>query len=240
MLEIVELTVAYGRVPAVSGVGFSVGDGEIAALIGANGAGKTTTLAAISGLVRVASGRILHDGTDLTRLRSDQIVARGIVQVPEGRAILSRMTVAENLRLGAYQRRDRAVVERDLAGWLDRFPILAQRRAAPAGTLSGGEQQLLAIARGMMARPKLLLLDEPSLGLAPLMVQRIFAMIGEIHAAGTTLLLVEQNARQALSLADRGVVLASGRLVLTGSGAELLRDQATVDAYLGGALRVGT
>jgi branched-chain amino acid transport system ATP-binding protein len=239
MLEIEHLTVAYGRVPAIRDISFSVGDGEIAALIGANGAGKTTTLAAISGLVKVASGRIRYDGIDLTQLRSDEIVQRGIIQVPEGRAILSRMTVIENLRLGAYQRRDRTAIERELTEWLERFPILAQRRAAPAGTLSGGEQQMLAIARGMMGKPNLLLLDEPSLGLAPLMVHRIFDMIRAIHDGGTTILLVEQNARQALGLADQGVVLASGRLVLTGTGADLLSDQATVDAYLGGALRVG-
>jgi len=237
VLEIDGLRVAYGHVRAVDGVSLSVGAGQIVALIGANGAGKSTTLAALSGLVRPSAGRIVFEGRDITKLAAHDIVGRGIIHVPEGRAILSQMTIEENLELGAYRRRDRDAVRADIADFLQRFPVLGQRRGALAGSLSGGEQQMLAIARGLMARPRLLLLDEPSMGLAPQMVARIFAIIREIHAQGTTILLVEQNARQALAIADRGYVMESGRIVLTGTGAELSRSSAIIDAYLGGVTR---
>lgn len=236
MLEVRELSVTYGKIRAVAGVSLSVSDGQIVTLIGANGAGKSSTLAAISGLVRPSGGSILFNGEELTRLGSHEIVARGIVQVPEGRAILHQMSVAENLELGAYGRRDRQSVRADLERYLAHFPVLGQRRHAPAGSLSGGEQQMLAIARGLMARPKLLLLDEPSMGLAPQMVRRIFEIVRDIHAQGTTILLVEQNARRALAIADHGYVLESGRVVLSGPARDLLHDRATVEAYLGEAV----
>lgn len=234
MLEIEGLHVAYGHVRAVDGISLSVGGGQIVALIGANGAGKSTTLAALSGLVRPAAGRIVFEGEEITRLAAHDIVGRGIIHVPEGRAILSQMTIEENLELGAYRRRDRDAIRTDIAGFLERFPVLGQRRDSLAGSLSGGEQQMLAIARGLMGRPRLLLLDEPSMGLAPQMVARIFSIIRDIHAQGTTILLVEQNARQALAIADRGYVMESGRIVLTGTGPELSRSSAIIDAYLGG------
>lgn len=238
MLELERVSVSYGHVRAVDGISLSVGAGQIVALIGPNGAGKSTTLAAISGLVHPASGRILFDGADITKLAPHQIVDRGIIQVPEGRAILSQMSVIENLELGAYRRRDRDAVRTDLDGFLARFPVLGERRHAQAGSLSGGEQQMLAIARGLMARPRLLLLDEPSMGLAPQMVSRIFAIVREIHAQGATILLVEQNARQALAIADQAYVMESGRIVLAGPGQELLHNPETIDAYLGGAKKL--
>jgi branched-chain amino acid transport system ATP-binding protein len=237
MLEVIDLTVAYGHIQAVRGISFQVLAGQIVSLVGANGAGKSTTLAAISGLVRPRSGRILFEGYDLTRLSSDQIVRHGVVQVAEGRAILAGMTVEENLELGGYHRRDREALRREMARMMERFPILGQRRRAPAGSLSGGEQQMLAIARGLLARPRLFLLDEPSMGLAPQLVAEIFRIIDAIHAAGTTILLVEQNARKALAISDHAYVLETGRIVLDGPGPALLDDQATLDAYLGSALR---
>jgi branched-chain amino acid transport system ATP-binding protein len=239
MLEVSDLTVAYGNIEAVRGVSFTAPEGQIVSLVGANGAGKSTTLAAISGLIRPRAGRIRFDGRDLTRLGSDRIVELGIVQVAEGRAILAGMTVEENLELGGYRRRDRAALRREMAAMMERFPILGQRRAAPAGSLSGGEQQMLAIARGLLARPRLFLLDEPSMGLAPRLVAEIFRIIAEIHAAGTTILLVEQNARKALAISDHAYVLETGRVVLDGPGPALLTDQATLDAYLGSAIGRG-
>jgi branched-chain amino acid transport system ATP-binding protein len=233
LLHCEDLVVAYGGVEAVKGIGFSVSEGQIVVLVGANGAGKTTTLAAISGLVHPRRGRIVWRGQDIAGLQPYEIVRRGIVQVPEGRAIIARMSVLENLELGAYTRSDRAAVRAEMSGLLDRFPILRQRLHLPAGTLSGGEQQMLAIARGLLARPSLLLLDEPSLGLAPQLVRDVFRIIAEIRARGTTILLVEQNARKALALADHGYVLENGRVALQGSGAALLADQAVVRAYLG-------
>jgi branched-chain amino acid transport system ATP-binding protein len=235
MLEVTDLRVAYGHIEALRGVSFVVGQGQIVCLVGANGAGKSTTLAAISGLVRPRGGRIVFEGQDLGRLGSDAIVRLGIVQVAEGRAMLAGMTVEENLELGGYQRRDRAALRREMAALMERFPILGQRRRAPAGSLSGGEQQMLAIARGLLARPRLFLLDEPSMGLAPRLVAEIFRIIGEIHATGTTILLVEQNARKALAIADHAYVLETGRIVLDGPGPALLDQQATLDAYLGGS-----
>ena len=237
MLEVSDLVVNYGHIQAVRGISYRVPAGAIVSLIGANGAGTSTTLAAISGLVRPRAGRILVEGRDLTRLGSDRIVQLGVVQVAEGRAILAGMSVEENLELGGYHRRDRAALRREMAAMMERFAILGQRRRAPAGSLSGGEQQLLAIARGLLARPRLFLLDEPSMGLAPQLVAAIFRIIEEIHAAGTTILLVEQNARRALAISQHAYVLETGRIVLDGPGPELLTHQATLDAYLGSSLR---
>ena len=237
MLEVSDLVVNYGHIQAVRGISFRVPAGAIVSLIGANGAGKSTTLAAISGLVRPRAGRILFEGHDLTRLGSDQIVQLGVVQVAEGRAILAGMSVEENLELGGYHRRDRATLRREMAALMERFPILGERRRALAGSLSGGEQQMLAIARGLLARPRLFLLDEPSMGLAPQLVAAIFRIVEEIHAAGTTILLVEQNARRALAISQHAYVLETGRIVLDGPGPELLTHQATLDAYLGSSLR---
>lgn len=237
LLEIDRLVVAYGQIEVIHGLTMAIHSGQIVSLIGANGAGKSTTLAAISGLIRPRAGRILFDGTDLAHLDSAAIVQRGVIQVAEGRAILAGMTVEENLELGGYHRRDRASLRAEITATMARFPILGERRRALAGSLSGGEQQMLAIARGLLAQPRLLLLDEPSMGLAPQLVAEIFRLIAEINAAGTTILLVEQNARRALALADQAYVLEAGQVVLAGPGKALLNDQATVDAYLGSSLR---
>jgi branched-chain amino acid transport system ATP-binding protein len=234
LLEVEDLHVSYDRVEAVRGVSLAVPQGAIVSLIGANGAGKSTTLGAISGVVPVQSGRIRFRGEEITRLPSHEIVRRGIVQVPEGRQVLAHLTVEENLALGAYQRNDRAGVRADMASMLARFPALRERRRLPAGSLSGGEQQMLAIARGLMARPQLLLLDEPSMGLAPLLVSEVFRILAEIHAEGKTILLVEQNARKALSLSDYAYVMETGRITLAGPGAELATDERVRAAYLGG------
>lgn len=234
MLDVTDLRVAYGQIEAVKGISFHVPEGQVVSLLGANGAGKTTTLATISGLLRARSGRILFHGEELTRLGSHAIVDRGVVHVPEGREILATMTVLENLELGAYRRRDRAETRRDIARMLERFPILGERRSLLAGTLSGGEQQLLAIARGLLARPKILLLDEPSMGLAPRLVTEVFRIISELKAEGRTILLVEQNARKSLGISDHAYVMASGQIVLSGTGPELARDEAVEGAYLGG------
>ncbi len=236
MLEVTDLRVAYGQIEAVKGVSFAVPEGSIVTLVGANGAGKTTTLAAISGLLRPRAGSIRFAGKDLTKLGSHDIVKLGVVQVPEGRSILATMTVLENLELGAYGRRDRDGVRRDIERMFARFPILAARRGLPAGSLSGGEQQMLAIARGLLARPKLFLLDEPSMGLAPQLVRDIFRIVAELKAEGNTILLVEQNARKALAICDYAYVMESGRITLQGTGAELLGNDAMVSAYLGGTV----
>ncbi len=236
MLEVIDLRVAYGQIEAVKGVSFRVPEGSIVTLVGANGAGKTTTLAAISGLLRPRGGAVTFEGRDLTRLGPHAIARLGVVQVPEGRDILATMTVLENLELGAYTRRDRDAVRRDIARMLERFPILGQRRAMAAGSLSGGEQQMLAIARGLMARPKVFLLDEPSMGLAPQLVREIFRIVAELRAEGNTILLVEQNARKALAICDYAYVMESGRITLEGRGADLLGNDAMVSAYLGGTI----
>jgi branched-chain amino acid transport system ATP-binding protein len=227
LLEVEDLRVRYGVVEAVHGVSFAVNSGEVTALIGANGAGKSSTLAAISGLAP-ASGRIRFDGRDIARAPAHSIVRAGIVQVPEGREILARMTVEENLLMG-LRGRDRS----DLSSAYERFPILRDRRALLAGSLSGGEQQMLAIARGLLARPRLLLLDEPSLGLAPMIVKRVFDTLADLKRQGVTMLLVEQNALRALRLADRAYVMELGRLVMRGTGHELLRDEGVARTYLG-------
>ncbi|MCC7059174.1 MAG: ABC transporter ATP-binding protein [Burkholderiaceae bacterium] len=233
LLEVDDLAVSYGRVQAVRGISFSLEAGEITALVGANGAGKTTTLLAISGLLRAQRGRIRFDGHELTRMAPHRIVRRGVLQVPEGRAILSTLTVRENLGLGAYTRRERRAIAHDLEWVFGLFPVLAQRAGGHAGNLSGGEQQMLAIARALMARPRLLLLDEPSMGLAPLAVHEIFGVLGQINRAGITILLVEQNVRQALRIARRGHVLETGRIVLADSSERLLGNPRVVQAYLG-------
>jgi ABC-type branched-subunit amino acid transport system ATPase component len=236
ILDVHDLTVSYGAVVAVRGASFRVAAGEVVALIGANGAGKSTILNTLSGLIRAESGTAVFDGLDLTIAKASSIVRHGLVQVPEGREILARQTVLENLELATWarSRRDGARTRGDLEAVLKRFPILAERRALSAGALSGGEQQMLAIARGLLARPRLLLLDEPSLGLAPQMVDEVFRAIEEIHQDGTTILLVEQNALRALAIADRAYVIETGRILLTGSGDDLLHNPAVRRAYLGG------
>ncbi|MFU8853471.1 ABC transporter ATP-binding protein [Micromonospora sp. SL1-18] len=233
LLEIDDVSLLYGRIQALHGISLTVDEGEIVALIGANGAGKSTTMRAISGIRPVASGRIRFNGEDITKLRADLRVRRGLCQAPEGRGIFPGMTVLDNLDMGAYTRRDRAGVAQDLQRVMDLFPRLAERRKQPGGTLSGGEQQMLAVGRALMSRPKLLLLDEPSMGLAPMLIQQIFDIIVEINQQGTTVLLVEQNAQQALARAHRAYVLETGRIVKSGTGAELLHDSAVKEAYLG-------
>ncbi len=233
LLSIAGLHAAYGPIQALAGVDLTVEQGEIVALIGANGAGKSTLLMTICGNPRAAAGHITFDGRDITGLPTHEIAHLGIAQVPEGRRIFPRMTVLENLMLGATAR-DAAPGDDDYAAVFELFPILAERRGQRAGTLSGGEQQMLAIGRALMSRPRLLLLDEPSLGLAPLIVRRIFATIGEINGRGTTVLLVEQNAYHALRLANRAYVMTTGRIVMTGSGADLLANREVRAAYLEG------
>ena len=228
------LRVAYGRTEAVRGIGLRVAEGQAVCLIGANGAGKTTTLRAISGLVRPRGGRILFAGTDIAGRAAHRIAAMGLVQVPEGRQIFAELTVAENLALGAYLVPDRAEIARRRDEVLARFPRLRERLGQLAGSLSGGEQQMLAIGRALMARPRLLLLDEPSMGLAPLFVEEIFAIVAVLKREGTTILLVEQNASAALDVADHAYVLETGRIVLDGPAAAVARDPAVAAAYLGG------
>lgn len=233
ILEVRDLRVAYGRIEAVRGVSFTVTQGQVVTLIGSNGAGKTTTLRTLSGLLRSSGGEILFEGERIERLPAHRIVERGIAHAPEARHVFARMTVRENLDLGAYLRHDHAAVGSDLERVYELFPLLAERRAQAAGTLSGGEQQMLAIGRALMSRPRLLMLDEPSMGLSPLMMQRIFATLAALKAEGTTLLLVEQNAQAALGLADAGHVLETGRIVLSGTAAVLLGDNQVRKAYLG-------
>ena len=234
MLEITDLEVAFGGITAVKGISLSVAEGEIVTLIGANGAGKTTTLRTVSGLIRPRRGKVVLDHHDITRQSAQSRVKRGLVQVPEGRRVFPQMTVLENLELGAYLRKDAKAVTSDLDEVFGRFPRLQDRRKQSAGTLSGGEQQMLAIGRALMGRPRVLLLDEPSMGLAPLLVQEIFAIIGEINRAGTTVLLVEQNANMALQIAHRGYVLETGKIVLAGTASELTSTDEVKRAYLGG------
>jgi branched-chain amino acid transport system ATP-binding protein len=233
LLELRGVEVAYGDLPALRGVSVSVEAGETLSVVGANGAGKTTMLRAISGLMRPRAGHVLLDGERLDILASHAIVARGVVQVPEGRKIFPSLTVRENLELGSYVAAAKARRREGLEQVFGLFPRLKERERQAAGTMSGGEQQMLAIGRALMARPRLLMLDEPSLGLAPLIVKEIFRIIGEINRSGTTVLLVEQNTRQALALSRRGYVLENGRVVLEGSGAELLGNEHVKRAYLG-------
>ncbi len=235
LLKVDGLKVAYGHIEAVKGIDFELHEGQITTLVGANGAGKSTTLLALSGLVKKAAGRVVLDGQDLTTLAPHKIVASGMVQVAEGRATLTTLTVRENLELGAYTRRDgRAQRADDIDHIYTLFPRLKERADGLAGNLSGGEQQMLAIGRALMAKPRVLLLDEPSMGLAPIIVQDIFRTLREINKAGLTIFLVEQNVRQALKIADRAYVIETGKIVLTGSGRELLGNPKVQDAYLGG------
>jgi branched-chain amino acid transport system ATP-binding protein len=232
MVRVEDLTVAYGGIEAVRGVSLEVEEGELVTLIGNNGAGKTSTLMAISGVAPIRSGRIVIDGEETTRLPPHAIVARGVAHCPEGRLVFGRLTVQENLRLGAYQRKDSAGVKQDLDRVYALFPRLLERRAQLAGTLSGGEQQMLAIGRALMSKPRLLMLDEPSLGLAPLIVQRIFSVIQQLHEEGVTILLVEQNAHLALSIADRAYVLETGEVRLASPAKQLIDNPEVRRAYL--------
>ena len=233
MLQVEDIRVSYGQVPALWGVGFDVRAGEIVALVGGNGAGKTTTLKAISGLLRPTAGRILLDGEELQLRSTMEIVERGVVQVPEGRKLFPEMTVRDNLLLGAFLPASRSRQPERLENVYGIFPRLREREKQVAGTLSGGEQQMVAIGRGLMAGPRILMLDEPSLGLAPIMVEEMFRVIVEINRAGVTILLVEQNTEHALAIASRGFVLESGRVALAGTGAELLANERVREAYLG-------
>ena len=232
MLELQDLTVSYGGIQALKGINLQVGEGEIVTLIGANGAGKSTTLRTISGLEKPQGGRILYNGVDITGKPSKYMVQNGLILVPEGRLIFPDMTVLENLKIGAYLRRDKDI-EKDIQHMYELFPRLKERSWQMAGTLSGGEQQMLAVGRALMSRPKLLMMDEPSLGLAPLVVRDIFSIIRTIRDSGVTVLLIEQNANAALKVADRGYVLETGRIALEGTGQELLSDPAVRAAYLG-------
>lgn len=234
LLEVEGLHVYYGHIHALKGISLAVEQGEIVTLIGANGAGKSTTLNTISGLQRPRHGRVVLKGEDIAAHRPHEIVARGVVQVPEGRRIFGRLTVEENLQMGAFMRTDRAAIAEDLARVFTLFPRLKERRAQIAGTLSGGEQQMLAMSRGLMARPRVLLLDEPSMGLAPVLVDQIYEAITDINRQGTTILLVEQNAFMALSVANRGYVLQTGEVVLSGTARELEANEDVRRAYLGG------
>ncbi len=234
ILRITDLAVSYGHIEAVKGIDLTLNEGEITALVGANGAGKSTALLAISGLLKATRGQVLLDGVDLTKLSPHRIVQSGVVQVAEGRAILTTLTVRENLELGAYTRRDKAQVAHDMERAYTLFPVLKNRADGLAGNLSGGEQQMLAIARALMAKPRVLLLDEPSMGLAPLLVQEIFRVLKEINSTGLTIFLVEQNVRQALRIAQRGYVLETGKIVLADSGSNLLHNPKVIEAYMGG------
>ncbi len=234
MLQLENIEVYYGKIYALKGVSLTVNQGELVALIGSNGAGKSTTLRAISGILRPKQGSITYNGTRIDKVSPHQVVQMGVAQCPEGRRIFARLTVAENLRLGAVTRKDSAEIEQSRAEVYQLFPRLEERASQIAGTLSGGEQQMLAIGRSLMSNPKLLLLDEPSLGLAPLLVEQIFETIKNLRERGSTILLVEQNARQALAIADRAYVMETGKIVLSGSAAELQHNPQVEQAYLGG------
>ncbi|WP_172385455.1 ABC transporter ATP-binding protein [Streptomyces sp. MNP-20] len=233
LLEVEDLRVAYGKIEAVKGISFTVEAGQVVTLIGTNGAGKTTTLRTLSGLLKPSAGKINFDGQPLHGIPAHKIVALGLAHSPEGRHIFPRLTIVENLLLGAYLRDDKEGIDKDIQRAYELFPILGERRKQAAGTLSGGEQQMLAMGRALMSRPKLLMLDEPSMGLSPIMMQKIMQTISELKAQGTTILLVEQNAQAALSLADHGHVMEVGRIALSGTGRDLLHDESVRKAYLG-------
>lgn len=234
MLEVKNLHVSYGIINAIKGIDFQVNDGEIVSLIGANGAGKTTTMHTLSGLLKAKEGTILLDGKDLTKVKANKIVGMGLVQVPEGRRVFTQMSVEENLQLGAYLRHDKSEIAKDFRHVYELFPRLEERKKQLAGTLSGGEQQMLAMARALMSKPKVLLMDEPSMGLSPLLVKEIFAIIKDINKAGTTIFVVEQNAKMALEIADHAYVMETGKIVLSGTGKELAASSEVQKAYLGG------
>lgn len=234
ILNVDNISVYYGAIHALKDVSFSLSQGEVVALIGANGAGKSTSLNTISGLLHPTSGKVEFMGEDISRVSPQDIVNKGIIQVPEGRKIFSKMSVWENLEMGAYTVTDRKLFEERIDSVFNQFPRLKERKNQPGGTLSGGEQQMLAIARGLMAGPKVLLLDEPSMGLSPILVEKIFDIIREINAGGTSILLVEQNALMALSIADRGYVLDTGTIALSGKASDLLHNPMVINAYLGG------
>jgi branched-chain amino acid transport system ATP-binding protein len=233
VLSVTDVNTYYGSIHALRGISLEVAEGEIVALIGGNGAGKSTTLNTISGIVPMHSGSIALNGEDLARFRAHEITAKGVVQVPEGRRIFARLTVFENLKMGAYVESDKAAVAQRIDSAFEMFPRLKERQRQVAGTLSGGEQQMLAMSRALMSDPKVLLMDEPSMGLAPLLVDQIFDKIAELHARGITILLVEQNARKALQIASRGYVLETGRIVLSAPAADLREDENVKKAYLG-------
>lgn len=234
MLQVKNLCVSYGAIKALKGISFDVENGEIISLIGSNGAGKTTTLHSISNIIKKQSGSVFFEGEDISDMSADKIVARNLIQVPEGRRVFANLTVKENLELGAYLRKDKAEIARDMEKVFSLFPRLKERVRQAAGTLSGGEQQMLAMGRAIMSKPRLLLLDEPSMGLAPILVDEIFEIIKRINADGTTILLVEQNAYKALSIADRAYVLETGEIKKSGLAADLIKDESVKAAYLGG------
>lgn len=234
MLQVKNLCVSYGAINALKGISFDVEKGEIISLIGSNGAGKTTTLHSVSNIIRKQSGSVFFEGEDISDMSADKIVARNLIQVPEGRRVFANLTVRENLELGAYLRKDKAEIARDMEKVFSLFPRLKERVRQAAGTLSGGEQQMLAMGRAIMSKPRLLLLDEPSMGLAPILVDEIFEIIKRINADGTTILLVEQNAYKALSIADRAYVLETGEIKKSGLAADLIKDESVKAAYLGG------
>lgn len=233
MLEVKDLSVYYGVIQALKGISFEVNEGDVIALIGANGAGKTTTLHTITGLIPSKSGSITFEGKDITKVPGYKLVPMGIAHVPEGRRVFAQLSVLQNLKMGAYTRNDKQEIEDTLTKIYKRFPRLEERKNQLAGTLSGGEQQMLAMGRALMSHPKLLMLDEPSMGLSPILVEEIFDIIAELHKSGTTILLVEQNAEMALAIADRAYVLETGSIAMTGSGKELLQSDAIQKAYLG-------
>ncbi len=234
MLEVKNLHVYYGAIHALKGINFHVDEGEIVALIGANGAGKSTTLSTISGLLQPREGNVIFRGEDITMIPAEQTVHKGVVQVPEGRKIFATLTVMENLEMGAYTQRDKKLFKQDLENVFTLFPRLRERQNQLGGTFSGGEQQMLAIARALMSHPSMLLLDEPSMGLSPILVEQIFEIIQNINKQGTSVLLVEQNAQMALSIADRAYVLETGQITLEGSAQEVLHNPSVIEAYLGG------
>lgn len=234
LLEVKDLVVSYGAIKALQGISFSVDKGEIISLIGSNGAGKTTTLHSISNLIKKVSGSITFDGVNITNLSADKIVKMGLIQVPEGRRVFANMSVKENLEMGAYLRRDKNEIKKDMEWCYELFPRLKERLSQISGTLSGGEQQMLAMARALMSKPKLLLLDEPSMGLAPILVDEIFNIITKISSSGTTILLVEQNAYKALSIANRAYILETGNITKEGKAEDLINDKSIISAYLGG------
>ena len=233
MLEVKDLEVYYGMIQAIKGISFEVNQGEVIALIGANGAGKTTTLHTITGLLSPKKGSVMFEGTDITKVPAHKIVSMGMAHVPEGRRVFAELSVYENLKMGAYTRKDKNEIEESLANVYKRFPRLEERRNQMAGTLSGGEQQMLAMGRALMSKPKIILMDEPSMGLSPIFVNEIFDIIQAVSESGTTVLLVEQNAKKALSIADRAYVLETGKITMAGNAKDLLEDEAVKKAYLG-------